>query len=117
MRSCSALLLLYCYEDRAVLDLIALCDAELRYCAGPRRCDAVLHLHRFEDEEQLAALDAITFGDQHRRDGAGHGRGESLIDVAPRRRGEARLLSKLEVALRAVEEAAILIGDHRKRIA
>src|SRR5206468_9901877 len=40
-------------EDRALLDGVALGDADLRDPPGARRLDGDLHLHRLDDEDHL----------------------------------------------------------------
>src|SRR6266478_4179313 len=61
-------------QQLAGLDGLARLDPYVSHRARPRRGDLVLHLHGFNDEEALAALDPGARLDQHGDHLAGHGR-------------------------------------------
>src|SRR2546428_4313916 len=61
-------------EDVARRDGVPFPHADLADDAGPRRGDLVLHLHRLEDDEGLAAPHALADLCKHLHDPAGHGR-------------------------------------------
>ena len=62
-------------EHGADVDLLAGLHRQLGDDAGRRGVDLVLHLHRLQPQQRLAALDPIADGDDDAGHGAGH-RGE-----------------------------------------
>jgi hypothetical protein len=75
----------------------------------------VLHLHRFEDHQRRALLDAIAGGDHHRHDSAGHRRHQvaavGLLDAGVRQR-----VREHERRVRAEGEdvPGLAVGDDRR---
>ena len=51
-------------ERIAFLHLVTLTNVHLRDRAGDRRFDRNLHLHRFEDDQLIALINAVALGDE-----------------------------------------------------